>query len=135
VPGETSHRGYQTVNILFAVLILIVFLYSLLYPPSGGHPVPSVYTLLSGDPSPTAGLSRSFSALIRGEWTLARELSPYGILLFLFLLIQLVMRVTAFLILKKRSFPQRMILKMDIILSVSLFLLCYGRLVYVMLEG
>ncbi len=130
-----GQRGYQTVNIIFSVLILMVFLYSLLFPPSGGHPVPSLYTLLTGDPSPTAGLSRSFSAIVRGDIVLARSLSPYGIPLFLFLLLQLVMRVTACLFLKKGYFPERKILRTDIILSVSLFLICYGRLVYVMLEG
>ena len=58
-------RGYQTVNLVFIILILLLFFYSALYSPAGGHPVPSLYTLLSGKPSPTAGLSRSFSAIVR----------------------------------------------------------------------
>jgi hypothetical protein len=131
----SGQRGYQTVNVVFSVLILMLFLYSLLFPPSGGHPVPSIYTLLSGAPSPTAGLSRSFSALVRGDLSLARSLSPYGIPLFFFLLIQLGMRVTAFILLKKGKLPLRKILWTDVILSVSLFVVCYGRLAYGMLEG
>jgi hypothetical protein len=121
-----DHRGYQTVNILFAVLIVLILIYSLVYPPSGGHPLPSLYTLLSGEPSPTAGLSRSFSALVRGQFSLARQLSPYGIPLFLFFFVELLMRVASFVLLAKSRISLKKILIPDVILSMILFLLCYG---------
>ncbi len=130
----SDHRSYQTVNLLFAGAILLVWGYALAYPPTGGHPVPSLYTLLSGEPSPTAGLSRSFSAILRGDLSLARDLSPYGIPLFLFLLIQLIMRITAFVLLKRHVLPLRRILTADVILSVLLFLLCYGSLLKLLLQ-
>ncbi len=130
----SDHRSYQTVNLLFAGAILLVFAYSLAYPPTGEHPVPSFYTLLSGQPSPTAGLSRSFSAILRGDLSLARDLSPYGIPLFLFLLVQLIMRITAFVLLRRHVLPLRRILPADVILSVLLFLLCYGSLLKLLMQ-
>ena len=129
-----DHRGYQTVNLIFIVMILLVFGYSLAYPPAGGHPVHSFYTVITGKRSPTAGLSRSFSAIMRGDLSLARNLSPYGLPLFLFLVIQLAMRTTALVLLKKHLLPQRWILTGDVILSVILFLLCYGSLLHLLLE-
>jgi len=124
----TARKGYQTVNLVFGILILLLFFYSALYSPAGGHPVPSLYTLLSGRPSPTAGLSRSFSALVRGEISLARELSPYGIPLFLFFFTELLMRAATFVLLEKSRISLKKILIPDVILSLILFLLCYGKM-------
>ncbi len=124
----TARKGYQTINLVFGILILLLFFYSARYSPAGGHPVPSLYTLLSGRPSPTAGLSRSFSALVRGEVSLARELSPYGIPLFLFFFAELLMRAAAFVLLVKSRISLKKILIPDLILSLILFLLCYGKM-------
>ncbi len=127
-------KVYIRVDRFFLVLFAAIFLYAAVYPPAGGHPVPSFYTLLTGDPSPTAGLSRSFSALVRGEVARARALSPYGLPLFLFFSLQLLMRAVVLVLLVKQKKDPRSLLRVDLWFSFFLFAGCYAPLIALLIQ-
>jgi hypothetical protein len=102
-------------------------LYSILYSPERQrHPVPSGTQLFFGKTSSSVGLSRSFSALIRFEFKLAKEYNPYGPRIFLFFILQLVMRMAA--LLGSSRVPEQALTKLywsDSLVSVTLLLLCF----------
>jgi len=127
--GTLRHQPYQIVNIIFMVMILSIFTYSAVFPPDESqYPLPSFYNRHMTQLSPTTGLSHSFSALIRGQFRLAQEWNPFGIPLFLFFLIQLILRGVVFISLQRQTIPHKKLLVTDIILSSALFICCYGKL-------
>jgi hypothetical protein len=87
-------KPYQIVNILLASVILLIFIYSALFSPSkSNYPLHSAHTAITGAPSESTGLSRGFSSVIRFHFDQAREYNPHSVKLFLFFVIQLVMRI------------------------------------------
>jgi hypothetical protein len=102
-------------------------LYALLFSPQGQrHPVPSGSVLFSDHPVISTGLSRSFSAAIRLDFESAKSYNPFGIRIFLFFLIQLLMRLSALILVN--HVPYRVLHGMfwsDAIISVSLFLISF----------
>jgi hypothetical protein len=68
-------------------------LYSAIFSATGNnYPIPSSLEILEVDNDISTGLSRSFSELIRGRIDSAIEFNPHGPRVFLFFLIQLLMR-------------------------------------------
>ncbi len=129
-PGPYSYRSYQTLNIVFFVLLLLIFVYAALFSPENPHyPIPSFYNrFMSGKPSPTTGLSHSFSAIVRGNFHDAKQLNSFGIRIFLFFFLEWIFRAVAFFSLKKGWIPYKKLLPADILVSVILFACCFGRL-------
>ena len=128
-PWTLRHPPYQIVNIIFMVLIASIFLYSAIFPPEESkYPVPSFYNQHMTQLSPTTGLSHSFSAIMRGQFRLAHDWNPFGIPIFLFFLIQFLFRGVAFLSLQREIIHYKKLLVTDIILSTTLFICCYGKL-------
>jgi hypothetical protein len=91
--------------------------------PEREHPIPSGSELLTGKTSISTGLSRSFSAIVRFKFHEARELNPYGIRIFMFFLLQLLMRVSGFFIISKVN--RKKFIRADIIVSVLLFIILF----------
>ena len=125
-----AEHNYKIVNHILAGIILCIFLYSALFSPDGGnHPVPSFYTQLTGEPSPSTGLSRSFSAIIRGDFNLANSFNPLGIQIFLFFVIQFCYRLTSALLIKApKTFIKSYIIA-DILISTIAFYLVFSPLI------
>ena len=125
-----AEYNYKIVNYILAGIILCIFLYSALFSPEGGkHPVPSFYTQLTGEVSPSTGLSRSFSAIVRGDFDLANNFNPIGLQIFLFFAIQFCFRITTILLIKA---PQTLIkpyIIADILLSIFGFYLTFKPLI------
>jgi hypothetical protein len=85
---------------------------------------------MTGKISPSHGLSRSFSEIIRGNLSSAREYNENSILIFLFFLVQLILRALAIFILIHNFLKIKSLLISDIIISVFLFLYCFHRLIF-----
>jgi hypothetical protein len=83
------------------------------------HPIPSGSELLTGNDSISTGLSRSFSSIVRFDFTEAREYNPYGIRIFLFFLVQFFMRIGGCML--HRHPKRNMIITLDIVLSIAMF--------------
>lgn len=91
---------YHILNLSFALIILGILLYSAWYGPEPDqHPVSCIHSQVSGEPCPSCGLSRAFSAIVRGDAETARALNPHAIPVFLFFVLQLAMRgLTSFMV-------------------------------------
>ena len=90
------NRPYLIINLVFAGIFISVILYSLVFSASGdNHPIPSGSQLVAGKTSISTGLSRSFSSIVRFDLESARRYNPFGIRIFVFFLLQLLMRLAA----------------------------------------
>lgn len=122
-------RPYFVFNVSFAGIILLIFLYSCIFSAQkDNHPIPSYYETLSGKTSPTSGISRSFSEILRGNFQEAREWNINGIPVFLFFLIQFFMRFLVSWFLFRTGVKLRSLVLADSIISVLLFLWSYKNL-------
>ena len=122
-------RPYLVLNVSFTGIILLIFLYSGIFSAKkDNHPIPSYYENISGKTSPTTGLSRSFSEILRGNFQEAREWNINGIPLFLFFLGQLIMRILTSWLLLRTSVKIKHLVLTDSIISALLFLWSYKDL-------
>jgi hypothetical protein len=96
------------------------------------YPIPSGSQVVTGTDSPSTGLSRSFSAIVRFNFTEARSYNPYGIRIFLFFLIQLFMRAAGIVLAGKVIQRCRIIIISDIMLSIILFFICFWPFIKVL---
>ncbi|MGQ1908869.1 DUF2752 domain-containing protein [Marinifilum sp. RC60d5] len=122
--------NYRIINLTLAGVLCAIFLYSALFSPiKVNHPIPSVFTQLTGAQSPSSGLSRSFSSLIRCNFELANRFNPIGLQIFLFFLIQLIFRTLSFLLIKNHFSLIKLYIFLDIIISIIAFLLAFKPLI------
>jgi len=122
-------HSYLTLNFSFTGIILLVFLYSFIFSAEkDNHPIPSFYSRFTGKKSPTTGLSRSFSEIIRGRWKAGRKWNENGIPLFSFFLIQLFLRLGISFLILKTKIPVPALSRIDGALSFLLFLYYFRHL-------
>jgi len=88
------------------------------------HPIPSIYTGITEEESPSAGLSRAFSEIVRFNFKSAREYNPYGIRIFLFFAVQFFMRITGSIITVYQPLTKSQVLS-DAAISSLLFIICF----------
>jgi len=85
---------YLFINIIFAGVIILIFLYSLIFSPSEDkYPVVCLHQQLTGEPCISCGLSHSFSLIVRGRINEAYQWNIYGMRVFIFFASQLVLRI------------------------------------------
>jgi hypothetical protein len=122
---------YHTLNLVFALGILGMLVYSAIYlPEPDQHLVPCVHSQVSGEPCPSCGLSRAFSALIRGDTAAARAFNPQAIPVFLFFIIQLLLRGLTSLAITTRLMPARRLVAIDAVFASLLFLWAFLPLLF-----
>ncbi len=116
---------YITINVLLALIIVGVMIYSLVYSPDEGeYPVACVHELLTGEPCVSCGLSHSFSLILRGRHEEALTWNPYGMRVFLFFSAQLMMRILFSFLFIFSADKRRSLLITDI--TVSIFFAFYS---------
>jgi len=135
IKNKNSLSSYQIINLIFASIITGIFIYSAIYSHRKiNHPIPSVFSQLTGSDSPSSGLSRSFSALTQGDVKSAKELNPYSIQIFLFFAFQLIFRIFTFFLMKKSFSWINTYIFADITLSILVFLLVFKPLIFFTFE-
>jgi len=118
--------SYRIINIIFAGVIGLVFIYSCLFlPENGSHIIPSFYTDITGHSSPSLGLSRAFSALVRGDIALANQFNPHAHNIFLFFCFQFIFRMVSLKVDKVSFIKRKTWICIDVVLSISLFLIVF----------
>ena len=122
---QLRKNSYFIINLVFIGIILLIILYSFVFTPAGNYPVPSGAEFLSGTPVISTGLSRSFSAIVRFRFAEARQYNPNGIRIFLFFLIQLIMRITAGVSIFRTGSTYRPFIMTDEVLTVIIFVICF----------
>lgn len=124
-------QNYRIINLVFGLIFASIFLYSLVYSHTEpNHPIPSLYEKFTGETSPSTGLSRSFSALMRGDVKSANSYNPYGIQIFLFFLFQMVFRFISFSLTKRYFSLIKGIILSDLTLTIIAFLLAFKPLIF-----
>ncbi len=89
-----ARRAYFAVNVIFAGVILLIMGYSAFYSPDrNSYPVVCIHEKLTGEPCPSCGLSHAFSLIIRGRVDEALQLNSASLRVFLFFVLQLIMRI------------------------------------------
>lgn len=85
---------YTFINIFFAGVILLIIAYSGIFSPvKDNYPVICMHERLTGLPCASCGLSHSFSLIVRGKIDEAYEWNIYGMRVFLFFGLQLILRI------------------------------------------
>lgn len=88
--------SYQIVNIVVGLILASGFFWLLIFPGGNAdYPVECVHLKYTGQECGTCGLTRSFSAMIRGDLSSASDYNRNGPLLFAFFVTQFFMRALA----------------------------------------
>ena len=134
--NKTKIKPYHIINFVLAGIIMLIFIYSGLFSAEkGNHPIPSFYEELYGKTSPSSGLSRSFSEIVRGRFKSAGEYNPNGIPVFIFFLVQLFQRLSVSLIIHRKNISFDRIVLFDSLSSAILFLYCFRGLIKAFIQN
>lgn len=121
------NKPYQIINIIFAGIIILLFIYSGIFSArKENHPIPSNSGLVFGKKTPSTGLSRAFSEIVRFNFKNAKRYNPHSIMVFMFFFIQFFLRIGFFwlsLNMKKKKLNQLIVL--DSSFSIVLLLYCF----------
>jgi hypothetical protein len=120
---------YTIINLIFAGIIGVIFLYSGIFSSAeDNHPVPCVHKQVTGEECKTCGFSNAFSELVRGNFSEARSFNPIAPQVFIFFLLQFLMR--GFFLLMSFKFQESLkgIILADLIFSSVLFLWTFRQL-------
>ena len=120
---------YILINLIFAGIIILIFIYSGIFSESNEHPIKCVHFEETGISCETCGLSRSFSEIVRFDLESAKDFNRNGIPLFLFFLTQFFMRIIFSLVYFKKWGNQKLIIIADTIFSIILFLIAFQNLI------
>lgn len=117
---------YLFINILFAGVILMIFVYSGIFSPQkDNYPVACIHEKLTGEPCISCGLSHSFSLIVRGRIAEAYQWNLNGMRVFIFFAAQLILRVAFSIFYLKYRDTQKQLIIIDCIGSGIIFLMAF----------
>ncbi len=120
------NEPYLLINSILAGVIILIFIYSGFFSPvKDNYPVVCIHEKLTGEHCASCGLSHSFSLILRGKLSEALNWNIYGLRVFLFFALQLVMRFTFSIFYLKYAPTRRQLIAYDIASSVVIFLICF----------
>lgn len=123
-----AKEPYIIVNIILAGVILLIMIYSAVFSPEkDDYPVVCIHEKITGEPCVSCGLSHSFSLILRGRLSEAYQWNVYGLRVFLFFFLQLIMRIVFSLFYINFIDTRKQLIIMDIIGSTLLFLLSFRQ--------
>lgn len=123
-----AYFTYHSVNILFGLIMALVIVYSIAFR-ANSHPLPALLTEITGALPPSKGLSSSFSEIVRGNLDLALAYNPFGIRVFSFFALQILMRIFFSLTISQRFLKLVIVLFVDVALSLGLFIWSFAPLI------
>ncbi len=114
---------YLTINLAFGLVCIAIVGYALIYPPAtGSHPIPCVFTTLTGEECAGCGLSRGFSHVVRFNFETAQEINPHSVGIFLFFALQLTLRIAGSILYLNTRIPHPALFTGDALLSLTAFI-------------
>lgn len=118
---------YQIINGILAGFVILILLYSAIFSPDrNNYPIHSSETLISGNYSMSTGLSRGFSSIMRLRFNEAYAYNPFSIRIFMFFLIQLLLRIFFLFYSRNSAYSEiRYIVIPDIAISTILFIVFF----------
>jgi len=121
-----TREPYLLINIIFTGVILAIFIYSGIFSPEkDNYPVVCFHQKITGMPCASCGLSHSFSLIMRGRISEAYQSNIYGIRIFLFFALQMLLRVGFSLFYNKNENTRSQLITYDIIGSIALFIIAF----------
>jgi len=119
---------YLTINVVLTGVIMLIMIYSVIFSPDkDDYPVTCIHEKLTGEPCVSCGLSHSFSLILRGRVDEAYQWNVYGMRVFLFFALQLLMRIAFSLFYIRFTDTRKQLIMMDIIGSILLFLIAFRQ--------
>jgi hypothetical protein len=126
-----TKQAYVTINWIFAGIILAIFVYSGIYnPEKDNHPIKCIHEELLGQKCPTCGMSRGFSAIVRGRIDEALVFQKNSLSIFSFFAIQLLIRILFVVLLLKSQISLKILTNIDITVSLLLFMFTFRNLIF-----
>jgi hypothetical protein len=119
--------AYTKINLIFAGIILCIFVYSGFFTSGGaGYPISSGYTQITGEETNSTGMSRAFSSIVRLEFKEALSFNEESLKVFAFFFIQFFLRFLFTLIYSQ--YRGKNVVTADVVISLALFLYCFEGL-------
>lgn len=117
--------GYVIISLVFFILIGVGLAYSYFFYPNT-HPIECAIKAKTGKDCPTCGFSRSFSHFTHFQFSQGKNYNALSLPVFLFFLIQFFIRgAVVFYFLRTKKLIRQNLIKIDILISISLFLLAF----------
>ncbi|HAF30170.1 MAG TPA: hypothetical protein DCG75_14105 [Bacteroidales bacterium] len=122
---------YHIINLSFAGIIMLIFIYSGIFcAEKDNHPIKSACANIDGHPCKSEGLSRSFSEIVRFNLESAKSYNKYGLQIFSFFLIQLLMRFATSYVLYKKAILKSNLIIIDSVISACLYMYCFWGMIF-----
>lgn len=120
------NEPYIIINLILAGVIVLIIAYSGIFSPEkDNYPITCIHEKLTGEPCISCGLSHSFSLIVRGRISEAYQWNMYGVQVFLFFVLQLLMRIAfSFFYLRNTTVRKQLIIT-DAIGSGIIFLIAF----------
>ncbi len=124
--SKIEKEPYLIINIILAGVILLVIAYSGIFSPyKNNYPVVCLHQKITGLPCFSCGLSHSFSLIVRGKISEAYNWNIYGMRVFLFFILQLIMRVFFSIKFLKNELIRPWLIRYDIAGSILMFSIAF----------
>ena len=121
-----SSDSYLKINIILAGVVVLVMAYSGIFSPDrSNYPVVCMHEKILGIKCFSCGLSHSFSLIVRGRINEAYSWNVYSMQVFLFFLLQLIMRVVFSLIYVSRIENRKQLILYDAAGSAIIFIITF----------
>ncbi len=123
---DPDSKAYLIINGSLAAIFLLVIAYAAVFDPvSANHPVPCVYTAITGEACASCGLSRGMSYAVRMNVTQARLVNAYSPIVLFFFAAQVLMRVVvSLLLIKWKRFINKLVIA-DALLSAGMLIAAF----------
>lgn len=117
-----SKKWYNIINYVIAGIILAIIVFAAVQEfVISIKSTTCVHSELLGNTCPTCGLADGISAILKGEYLQAEQIQPNSLSLFLFMVVQLILRATVIVLLFKSRLSLKIVSSLDITLSLILF--------------
>ena len=123
---ELHTDSYLKINLILAGVVVLVIAYSGIFSPDrNNYPVVCIHEKITGMKCFSCGLSHSFSLIIRGRISEAYAWNVYGMQVFIFFLMQLILRITFSFFYIKRRDGRKQLINYDTAGSIIIFLVAF----------
>lgn len=127
---KQTTRSYLLINLIFGGIVVAILIYSAVFSPeTNNYPVKCVHEELTGLQCPSCGLSHSFSYIMRADFESAQQWNSYGIRVFLFFILQLVLRISISVSLIRRGGHKSSLVWGDAAISILAFVLGFSQFI------
>ena len=122
IDKNPAGKAYLIINGALAAIFLLVIIYAALFDPvMANHPIPCVYTAITGEECASCGLSRGMSYAVRMDLAQARVVNAHSPALLFFFAAQILMRLVVSLLLIRWGRIINKLVVADALLSSGMF--------------